>query len=60
MGVGDNNSVSIRDRDQTIIDYSIGWGTTISNEPYMTGIQAADWDTIKELEKIWLADKNWL
>jgi branched-chain amino acid transport system substrate-binding protein len=60
MGVGNNNSVSIRDRDQTIIDYSIGWGTTVSNEPYMTDIQAADWDTIKELEKIWLADKNWL
>ena len=60
MGVGDGNTVSIRDRDQTIVDYSIGWGTTISNEPYMTGIQGADWNTIKELENEWLTDKGWL
>ena len=60
IGVGNNNTVSIRNRDQTIIDYSIGWGTTISNEPYMTGIQPADWNNIKELEKVWLTDKNWL
>ena len=60
MGVGDGNTVSMRDKDQTIIDYSIGWGTTIANDPYMTNIQAADWHTIEELEKEWLTDKGWL
>ena len=60
MGVGDGNTVTIRDKDQTIIDYSIGWGTTIANDPYMTNIQAADWHTIEELEKEWLTDKGWL
>ena len=60
MGVGEGNTVSIRDKDQTIVDYSIGWGTTISQDPFMTNIQAADWNTIEELEKEWLADKGWL
>ena len=60
MGVGEGNTVSIRDKDQTIVDYSIGWGTTISQDPFMTNIQAADWNTIEELEKEWLADKDWL
>ena len=60
MGVGKGNTVSIRDKDQTIVDYSIGWGTTISQDPFMTNIQAADWNTIEELEKEWLADKGWL
>ena len=60
MGVGDSNTVTVRDRDQTLIDYSIGWGTTKSEDPYMTNILAADWYTIEELEKEWLADKGWL
>ena len=60
MGVGEGNTVTIRGNDQTIVDYSIGWGTTIPKEPYMNNIQAADWNTIEELEKEWLADKGWL
>jgi branched-chain amino acid transport system substrate-binding protein len=60
MGVGDKNSVSIRDYDQTIIDYSIAWGTAIPNNPYIKDIEAADWNTIKEYEKEWLANKGWL
>lgn len=60
MGVGEGNSVTIRDRDQTITDYSIGWGTTIPNDPYIKDIQAADWDTIKNVEKEWLTNKGWI
>ena len=60
MPVGDKNSVSIRDYDQTIIDYSIAWGTAIPNNPYIKDIEAADWNTIKEYEKEWLANKGWL
>ena len=39
MGVGKGNTVTIRDHDQTITKYSIGWGTTISDVPYMQNIQ---------------------
>ena len=60
MGVGKGNTVTIRDYDQTITKYSIGWGTTISNVPYMQNIQAADWNTIEELEKEWLTNKAWI
>ena len=35
MGVGEGNTVTIRDRDQTITNYSIGWGTTIPKEPFI-------------------------
>lgn len=60
MGVGEGNTVRIRENDQTIVDYSIGWGTTIPEDPYMNNIQAANWSTIEELEKEWLTDKGWL
>ena len=60
MGVGEDNTVRIRKNDQTIVDYSIGWGTTIPEDPYMNNIQAANWSTIEELEKEWLTDKGWL
>ena len=60
MGVGKGNTVTIRDYDQTITKYSIGWGTTISDVPYMQNIQAADWNTIEELEKEWLTNKAWI
>ena len=60
MGVGEGNTVRIRENDQTIVDYSIGWGTTIPKDPYMNNIQAANWITIEELEKEWLTDKGWL
>jgi len=60
MGVGKGNSVTIRDRDQTITNYSIGWGTTIPNDPYIKDIQAADWDTIEKVEQEWLTNKGWI
>ncbi|HIG09369.1 MAG TPA: ABC transporter substrate-binding protein [Alphaproteobacteria bacterium] len=60
MGVGEGNSVTIRNNDQTLVDYSIGWGTTIPNDPFVKDIQSVDWNTIKELEKEWLINKGWL
>tara|TARA_B100000674_G_scaffold264009_1_gene217950 strand:- start:1409 stop:2677 length:1269 start_codon:yes stop_codon:yes gene_type:complete len=60
MGVGEGNTVTIRDRDQTITNYSIGWGTTIPKEPFIQDVQAADWDTIENLEEEWLTNKGWI
>ena len=60
MGVGEGNTVTIRDRDQTITNYSIGWGTTIPKEPFIQNVQAANWDTIENLEEEWLTNKGWI
>ena len=60
MGVGEGNTVTIRDRDQTITNYSIGWGTTIPKEPFIQDVQAANWDTIENLEEEWLTNKGWI
>jgi branched-chain amino acid transport system substrate-binding protein len=50
---GANGSVTMRAEDQTTIDYAIGWGTTIPNEPYMRGIVPGNWKTILEYEAEW-------
>ena len=60
MGVGEGNTVTIRDRDQTITNYSIGWGTTIPKEPFIQDVQAANWGTIENLEEEWLTNKGWI
>ncbi len=60
MGVGEGNTVTIRDRDQTITNYSIGWGTTVPKEPFIQDVQAADWNTIKKIEAEWLTNKSWI
>jgi branched-chain amino acid transport system substrate-binding protein len=45
--------VTIRADDHTLIDYAIGWGTTVPKEPFVTGIEAGDWGQIIELEAEW-------
>ena len=60
MGVGQGNSVTMRERDQTITNYSIGWGTTIPKEPFIKDVQAADWNTIEKVEEEWLTNKGWI
>ena len=46
--------------DQTIVDYAIGWGTTISQPPYVTNLEPADWGQIVELETEWKKAKNYI
>ena len=45
--------VTMRAEDNTMVDYAIGWGTTVPQAPFVTGIEAADWGQILELEKEW-------
>jgi branched-chain amino acid transport system substrate-binding protein len=45
--------VTMRAEDHTMINYAIGWGTTISKDPFLTGIQPGDWGQIVELEAEW-------
>ncbi len=50
---GTDGTVTLRAEDQTLIGYAIGWGTTISKEPYIPEVKAGDWKQILELELDW-------
>lgn len=50
---GADGTVTMRAEDQTTIGYALGWGTTISKEPYVPQVTAGDWKTILELEAEW-------
>jgi branched-chain amino acid transport system substrate-binding protein len=50
---GADGSITMRGEDQTIIGYAIGWGTTLSKEPYVTDVKAGEWRQILELEADW-------
>ncbi len=50
---GTDGTITMRGEDQTIINYAIGWGTTISKEPYMPDVKPGNWKQILELELEW-------
>jgi branched-chain amino acid transport system substrate-binding protein len=50
---GTDGTITMRAEDQTIIGYAIGWGTTISKEPYIPEVKAGEWKQILELELDW-------
>lgn len=54
-----DGTVTMRAEDQTLINYAIGWGTTISADPFVENMQKADWATILRLEAEWKRAKGW-
>lgn len=60
VGVGPDNSMTMRAEDQTVINYAVGWGTTVLDEPFVTNIQAADWADITEHETAWKRDLGYI
>lgn len=56
---GSNGQVTLRAEDHTLVDYAVGWGTTIPAEPYVTGMTAGDWQQIFALEAEWKKQKNY-
>jgi branched-chain amino acid transport system substrate-binding protein len=56
---GIQGKITMRE-DQTIVDYAIGWGTSISQAPYVTNLEPADWGQIFELETEWKKSKNYI
>src|ERR1700733_12720635 len=56
---GADGKLTLRADDQTIVGYAIGWGTTISAEPYVTDMTAGDWAQIFELEAEWKEKKTY-
>lgn len=51
---GADGTLTMRASDQTVINYAVGWGTTIPTEPYVPEVSAGDWKQILELEAAWL------
>lgn len=54
-----DGTVTMRADDQTLVGYAIGWGTTISADPFVENMQRADWGTILRLEAEWKRAKGW-
>jgi len=51
FGVG--GSVTMRAEDNTLVNYIIGYGLSLSKEPYIADFQTSAWAPIYELEKQW-------
>jgi branched-chain amino acid transport system substrate-binding protein len=56
---GSNGKLTLRADDQTLIDYAVGWGTTIPTEPYVPDVTPGDWRQIIELETEWKKKNNY-
>lgn len=54
-----DGTVTMRAEDQTLVGYAIGWGTTVSQDPFVENMQKADWATIFRLEAEWKRAKGW-
>jgi branched-chain amino acid transport system substrate-binding protein len=56
---GHDGKVTLRAEDHTLINYAIGWGTTIPTEPYVTDLTPGDWTQILALEGQWKKKNNY-
>ena len=59
-GLGDNGTVTMRGRDNQLIYYAMGWGVTVSQEPYLKDIVPGNWNVMLAEETEWLKKKGWL
>ena len=50
---GDGGSITMRAEDNTTINYIIGYGLSLSKEPYISDFKMSPWEPILELEKQW-------
>jgi branched-chain amino acid transport system substrate-binding protein len=57
---GADGTITMRAEDQTIINYAIGWGTTIPTEPYVPEVTPGNWAKILELEAAWKKKNNYI
>ena len=53
VGVQANGTITMRAKDQTVVDYALGWGEVIPADPYMVNITAANWREVIALETEW-------
>jgi branched-chain amino acid transport system substrate-binding protein len=50
----------MRAEDNTLVDYIIGYGVSLSKEPYVADFQASAWEPIFELEKQWKKKQGYI
>jgi branched-chain amino acid transport system substrate-binding protein len=50
----------MRESDNTLVDYALGYGKTISEAPYLTDFQPMAWDVIVEHETEWKKRKGFI
>jgi branched-chain amino acid transport system substrate-binding protein len=50
---GVDGTLTIRGEDQTVVNYLIAYGKTISKDPYLTNIKTSSWNDIYVHEKDW-------
>jgi branched-chain amino acid transport system substrate-binding protein len=55
---GADGKLTLRAEDHTLVGYAVGWGTTISAEPYVPDMTPGDWNQIFALEAEWKRKKN--
>lgn len=60
VGVGPGGTATMRAEDQTLINYAIGWGTTVVEAPFVTGIQVADWADVIAQETAWKNEMGYI
>jgi branched-chain amino acid transport system substrate-binding protein len=56
---GHDGKLTLRAEDHTLVNYAIGWGTTIPTEPYVTDLTPGDWTQILALEAEWKKKNNY-
>lgn len=57
---GVNGTVTLRETDNTLVDYAIGYGKTISAPPYLEGFEPTGWEVIAEYETEWMKSRGYL
>lgn len=58
--LGVDGTVTMRETDNTLIDYAIGYGKTLMAEPYISDFQPTPWDIIAEHEAEWMKSKGFM
>ena len=57
---GAAGSLTLREFDQTLVDYATGWGRTVAGEPYLVDTVGADWNVIREIEAEWMEQRGFI
>ena len=58
--LGIDGTVTMREGDNTLINYAIGYGKTLAEEPHVTDFKATPWDIITEHETAWKKSRGFI
>ena len=50
---GVDGTLTLRDSDNTLVNYVVGYGLTVSQDPFMASFTQTQWDSIFEHEAEW-------